>query len=645
MEVQLLPDDIREIFPYDYLRKGQAEIILKINQAVKAKKHIVIEAANGIGKTISVLSAALPVALEYNLKIVYLSRTHSQLERVLDELEAIRIKTGLSIPAVGVRSRRDMCLHRIVRDNPLSAKEAIDVCHLLKRKKRCSFFENLKDADIYYRVLKLVGDKPIKPRELIKIGRLYQICPYELNKELVSQATIISAPYIYLLDATIRETFFEALGTSIGNIIFIFDEAHNLPNLAVDALSSTLSTISIKRATNESIKYGAKGTEKILNTLEKYLEKNAIESEGEILLDKSELLAYISPADKNISVLKNLGEKIKEMKLEEGNTPISYIYSVGRFLEKWKDADEEKSVFILSMFRFRKDLIPQLELVGLDARDVIQPLLGALSTISLSGTIHKSYIDVIGLAEHNYEYYSALEPFNPNQFLITVTTDVTTRLVDRSLDTYKRIINYLQELIRFTPHNTGIFCPSYDVLQDLLNAGIKEIIMETGKAVFIENAQLSSIDNDALLEQFKKAAHSNGGVLLGVMGGRNSEGADFPGEEMETVVVLGIPLARPIARVEAKIKYFNKIFGNKGKKYGYIVPAIYKAAQTAGRVVRTPEDRGVIVFLDKRYLWSYYKEILPNWLKRNMKTVTSPMQLSRLVSNFYKGNKSEQTYF
>ena len=64
MEVQFLPDDIREIFPYEYLRKGQAEIILKINQAVKARKHIVIEAANGIGKTISVLSAVLPPALE-----------------------------------------------------------------------------------------------------------------------------------------------------------------------------------------------------------------------------------------------------------------------------------------------------------------------------------------------------------------------------------------------------------------------------------------------------------------------------------------------------------------------------------------------------------------------------------------------------
>ena len=260
MEVQFLPDDIREIFPYEYLRKGQAEIILKINQAVKARKHIVIEAANGIGKTISVLSAVLPPALEYNLKVVYLSRTHSQLERVLDELDTIRRKTGLSIPAVGVRSRRDMCLHRMVRDNPLSAREAIDVCHLLKRKKRCSFFENLKNVDVYYRVLKLVEEKPIKPKELIKIGKLYQICPYELNKELVSQATVISAPYIYLLDSTIRETFFEALGSSIDNVIFIFDEAHNLPNLAVDALSSTLSIISVRRAINESIKYGIKET-------------------------------------------------------------------------------------------------------------------------------------------------------------------------------------------------------------------------------------------------------------------------------------------------------------------------------------------------------------------------------------------------
>jgi len=179
-----------------------------------------------------------------------------------------------------------------------------------------------------------------------------------------------------------------------------------------------------------------------------------------------------------------------------------------------------------------------------------------------------------------------------------------------------------------------VFFPSYDVLKEIVNIGIRDKIIDLGKQVFIESPELSSTDNDFMIEEFKRSAES-GAVLLGVMGGRNSEGVDYPGKEMESVCVVGIPLAKPTPRVEASIEYYTSKFGSLGKIYSYVIPAVYKASQTAGRVIRSPEDRGFILLLDKRYLWPYYKSLLPQWLRRELEIIRNLDALEVKIKHFY----------
>jgi len=183
---------------------------------------------------------------------------------------------------------------------------------------------------------------------------------------------------------------------------------------------------------------------------------------------------------------------------------------------------------------------------------------------------------------------------------------------------YKKIVRRLGEVIDNTPSNVGVFAASYEVLERLLEAGIES---NAEKPLLCERRGMKSRVNERLVSKFKSYAKRGGAVLLGVQGGRSSEGADYPGDQMNAVAVVGVPYAEPTPKVKAQIGYFEQRFSGHGREYGYVVPALKKAAQAAGRPIRTLEDRGAIIFLDRRFATPYCQHYLPVWLRRGMKTL------------------------
>jgi len=79
-----LPSQVAEYFPYDSVRPHQDEFINTVYNAVSSRRSVLIEGSNGLGKTISALSAVLPIAIEKKLKILYVARTHRQHDRVIE---------------------------------------------------------------------------------------------------------------------------------------------------------------------------------------------------------------------------------------------------------------------------------------------------------------------------------------------------------------------------------------------------------------------------------------------------------------------------------------------------------------------------------------------------------------------------------
>jgi DNA excision repair protein ERCC-2 len=147
---------------------------------------------------------------------------------------------------------------------------------------------------------------------------------------------------------------------------------------------------------------------------------------------------------------------------------------------------------------------------------------------------------------------------------------------------------------------------------------------------------MKGVENDKLIEDFKNQGDSGGAVLLGVQGGRNSEGGDFPGSTMESVLVVGVPYARPTPRVESLIGYFDSRFDRKGRDYAYVLPAMTRAIQAAGRPVRRLDDRGVIVLLDQRFGTPYLNRFIPSWLSEVTELIRNEPEITaHRVESFF----------
>jgi len=149
-----------------------------------------------------------------------------------------------------------------------------------------------------------------------------------------------------------------------------------------------------------------------------------------------------------------------------------------------------------------------------------------------------------------------------------------------------------------------VFFPSYAVR----DAVAQYFADHYEKPLFFEKPGMSTEQKQILLAKFSKERQS-GAVLLGVAAGSFGEGVDLPGV-LKGVIVVGLPLDRPDLETSELINFYDRKFG-RGWDYGYILPAMTRCIQNAGRCIRTESDRGVIAFVDERYAWPRYKSCFP----------------------------------
>jgi Rad3-related DNA helicase len=117
-------------------------------------------------------------------------------------------------------------------------------------------------------------------------------------------------------------------------------------------------------------------------------------------------------------------------------------------------------------------------------------------------------------------------------------------------------------------------------------------------------------DRQAFVEQFTPSSQ---GMAFAVLGGALGEGIDLPGERLvgAFVVTLGLPQINPVN--EAFRQRLQQLFPGRGYDYTYLYPGMHKVVQAAGRVIRTPEDQGVVVLMDARFTRPAVQALLPRW--------------------------------
>jgi DNA excision repair protein ERCC-2 len=619
-----LTKEVAKFFPYPEVRPHQDEFTNVISEAVEDGYSVLVEGSNGLGKTISALSACLPHAIDENLKILYVARTHRQHERVIEELREISKKQRIS--GISVSGRPDMCLHPIVTRHAMDARSAMEVCELLKARTQCPFYKNIDDKEEeYLEIIEQVSSHAYKASEIQKTCRSRGFCPYEAVKDALPDVRVVALSYLYVFDSAIRNAFLKNLNKPLNKILLIIDEAHNLPDTAIEIASSTLSLFTMKQAETEAKRFDYKDIADFSRSFRSEIEGEAEKIRKEILVKPEFLVelvhekAGIDNPSTFFEHLNEVGSLIRRELLASGKYPRSFIHGMGEFLSRWLETiEDEDFARTISKYMSRQGgLTARLELVALDPSKVTTPVFSAVhSSIIMSGTLQplEAYATITGLPENTFKSVVP-SPFPKEHILPLICRGVTTAMEQRTPEMYEKIVERIQEVVENTPANIGVFTASFEVLQALLNAGIENAV---DKPVFHEHRGMSSRENEKMVAEFKVMAKKGGAVLLGVQGGRSSEGVDYPGDQMNSVAIVGVPYAEPTPKVKAQIEYFDKRFPGLGREYGYVLPAMKKASQAAGRPVRTLEDRGAMVFLDYRFATFYCQKFLPAWLRNNL---------------------------
>jgi Rad3-related DNA helicase len=387
--------------------------------------------------------------------------------------------------------------------------------------------------------------------------------------------------------------------------IIIIDEGHNVPNRVRELMTVNLSNFILKRAITESKNINPEITS-ALDILNKILEAYSHKTDKEEMLVKKEKFVQDVESNTGFDYQQLIDDLDLVAKVVLDTKKQSYCALVSIFLESWL-GQEEGYVRIFSKIQSRKkDMIYSLSYRCLDPSLITKELIKeSYSTIIMSGTLTPPgmYADLLGF--DNVALHKFKSPFSEENKLTLIVPETTTKYSERTPEQFQNIAKICADITDAVPGNCALFFPSYYLRDEVY----KSFSTKSTKTSFLEMSEMTKKEKQDFLEKFKQYKDS-GAVLLGVMGGSFGEGIDLPGDLLKAVIIVGLPLQKPTLETDALISYYDEKF-SKGMDYGYIFPAMNKTLQSAGRCIRTETDKGVIVFLDVRYVWSTYFRCFP----------------------------------
>ncbi|MBI4895258.1 MAG: ATP-dependent DNA helicase [Candidatus Aenigmarchaeota archaeon] len=610
-------------FPFDYVRECQKDMINDVAYAVSNGKNLIAHAPTGLGKTIASLYPSIEYAIKNNKTVYFLTSRHSQHKIVIETLKKMK-QNGAEVKAVDMIGKKWLCSYDVEKmDNSIFN----NFCTSMVDNNHCVFYAATRDKiSIKEKAEKILGkirmESPMHTEEAKEIAG-NNFCTYELLIEAAKSSNVIVGDYFHIF-SPMSQKFFRKMEKDIANSIIIVDEAHNLASRIRSHLSAKISTRTLKLAIEEAKEFRYDETIESLKRIEdifNYLKKNRLKIEKEVFITKEDFIDLIedfTDAEQLSQDLKTTGEDILREKKK------SFVESIGIFIEDWLKGQDVGYARVLSKeYVYDKE---QLSLFYncLDPSIISKPLISSShSTILMSGTLQpmEMYADILGFEKENTLLKTYSSPFPKENRLNIAVDSVTTLYKERTDENMRKIASLVETSSEKILGNMAIFFPSYEIMKKISS------IINVNKPVVEERQGMTKQEKADMYRLFASYSDRGGAILLGVLAGSFSEGIDLPGNLLNGVVVIGLPLERPNKNTEALIDYYQKKFG-KGLDYGYTYPAIVKVVQAVGRCIRTESDRGICIFADKRFLWNNYKKMLPN----DMKTVPN---LEQSLSEFF----------
>lgn len=256
--------NVEVFFPKQKIYPEQAQYIRELFEVVQGKGHSLIEMPTGTGKTIALLSFLVSYQIhlatqgvsidtlrdksirrqENLFRIVYCTRTTAELEKVLNELTELHsyileYLPNLHYTGLGLSARRILCVNETVRGKAAASGIHIDqACHM--HRSECEYFQGHLSTPTGSLPRGVHTLESLK-RECTQLGR----CPYYAARTGIALADCVVYTYNYIIDPRVSETVSSALGS---NCVVVFDEAHNIDSACIEALSVSITRITLDGA-------------------------------------------------------------------------------------------------------------------------------------------------------------------------------------------------------------------------------------------------------------------------------------------------------------------------------------------------------------------------------------------------------------
>ena len=591
-------------FPLPEFRPGQRELAAAVWRACCRGERLRVEAPTGLGKTLGTLYPALRAMAERPLdRIAILSARTTARQVALDAFAQIRAQhephSPLPIRVIEIVARERACEH------PDKACHG-ESCPLAR-----GFYDRLPAARSQACSTDLLDQATTR-----EIALAHDICPYFLSMELLRWCDVAIGDYHYWFD---RYAVLAALSAEFEwKVAVLIDEAHQLvarTRAMYGASASAAALIALKPQLPPALR-GA--VNDMLQQWEVLANAQAPAPEAGAPPSTTRWQLLSEPPEDWLRALHRFNSRLGDHVTEQGRAASPAVLQAwfdGLSFASLADSFGEHSLCEWSLAADDAEdaerlLLPresdrsQLTLRNIVPAPFIRPRLElADSVVMFSATLNPPDYDgnLLGLPDPTPTLHLA-SPFDPERLRVSVLP-VSTRITDRSR-TLPRVLAALAREYHREPGNYLAFFSSFDYLHQAFTRFRAE---HPDITTWAQTRSMNDASRTAFLERF----HPQGqGIGFAVLGGAFGEGIDLPGRRLIGAFIATLGMPQVDAVNEAIAARMEKLFG-AGHDYTYLIPGLQKVVQAAGRVIRSPDDRGMLMLIDARYSWPRYRQLLP----------------------------------
>jgi DNA excision repair protein ERCC-2 len=605
-------------FPFQKPRSGQVELIETIEEGMRENRPMLIQAPTGLGKTIGVLYPTLKEALKRGQRVVYVTPKNSQHAVAEDAIKRMQ-ETGASLRAMTLTAKSKMCFKNEPICNP-------EFCEYAK-----DHYRKVSENQV---VEKLSKKRNLTEKVFKKIAEEYQVCPFEIQIDAVPDADVVICDYNYVFAP--RSALQRATGLTLdqqGKPNLVIDEAHNLPSRAMDYYSPSLSSHVLEKMRDE------------VQTLPKKMRAEA----RRVLEDCIELVKSCGPVgcakpckiDPPIGIFLQQDAELRAFLSMYLNSDVEIEPRdvVLRLSFYWSEFTSALEFISSARAQFFTTFSPQPATVRItccDASEMMSHCYEDYSqVVAFSATFKpfEFYSRLTGLQGKNLKTAEFASPFPRSHRKLLIIPQISSKYSDRERS-YPRIAETIEKIIALKHGNYFAFFPSFDFLERVA----QQFNPPPGFHVLKQTRGMSAADIREVFASLREPGIDQ--VVFAVQGGVFSEGVDYPGDMVIGAFVIGPPLPSFDLERESMRAYYEQNYA-AGFDYAYTYPAMAKAVQAAGRVIRSETDRGIIILMDSRFIQpSYLKSMPRDWFEQNVRELVSD-RILRDISNFWSDSETK----